>query len=171
MEAKARLFGHPVHQMLVVFPLGLLATSFFFDVAYLIVHRSELAVVSDWMIFAGVIGAVIAAVFGLIDWLYIPRRTRAKKVGFWHGLGNIIVAGLFAASWFLRRPDPADPAILTIILSAPLWRRRRRRRAPRRAGLAQRPSGIREPRDLLGARALAGGVERAHGPIQHLHAE
>ncbi len=118
MEAKAKLFGHPVHQMLVVFPLGLLATSFFFDVAYLIVHRSELAMVSDWMIFAGVIGAVIAAVFGLIDWVSIPRRTRAKKVGFLHGVGNVVVAGLFAASWFLRQPNPSDPAILTILLSS-----------------------------------------------------
>src|SRR2546425_13348411 len=118
MEAKATLFGHPVHQMLIVFPLGLLATSFFFDVAYLIVHRSELAVVSDWMIFAGVIGALIAAVFGLIDWVHIPRRTRAKKVGFWHGLGNVIAVGLFAGSWFLRRPNPSDPAIFVIILSS-----------------------------------------------------
>ena len=118
MEAKAKLLGHPVHQMLVVFPLGLLATSFFFDVAYLIVHRSELAIVSEWMIFAGVIGAVIAAVFGLIDWVSIPRRTRAKKVGFLHGVGNVVVAGLFAASWFLRQPNPSDPAIPTIILSS-----------------------------------------------------
>jgi uncharacterized membrane protein len=118
MEAKAKLFGHPVHQMLVVFPLGLLATSFFFDVAYLIFHRSDLAMVSDWMIFSGVIGAVIAAVFGLIDWVSIPRRTRAKKVGFLHGVGNVIVVGLFGASWFLRQPTPSDPTILTILLSS-----------------------------------------------------
>ena len=35
MQAKARLFGHPIHQMLIVFPLGLLATSVFFDIARL----------------------------------------------------------------------------------------------------------------------------------------
>ena len=114
MEAKARLFGHPVHQMLVVFPLGLLATSFFFDVAYLIVHRSELAVVSDWMIFAGVIGALVAAVFGLVDWLGIPSGTRAKAIGAWHGIGNVIVTGLFAVSWWVRRGDPSTPATMML---------------------------------------------------------
>jgi uncharacterized membrane protein len=35
MEAKAKLFGHSIHQMLIVFPLGLLATSFIFDIIYL----------------------------------------------------------------------------------------------------------------------------------------
>ena len=118
MEAKARLFGHPVHQMLIVFPLGLLATAFFFDVAFLIVHLAELAIVSDWMIFAGVIGGLVAALFGLIDWLGIPRKTRAKRIGLWHGAGNVVVVGLFAGSWFLRRPNPAEPLLLAIILSA-----------------------------------------------------
>ena len=118
MEAKARLFGHPIHQMLIVFPLGLLATAFFFDVAFLILHHGDLAVVSDWMIFAGVIGGLVAALFGLIDWLGIPRKTRAKRIGLWHGAGNVIVVALFAASWFLRRPNPAEPVLVAIILSA-----------------------------------------------------
>ena len=81
MEAKAKLLGHPIHQMLIVFPLGLLATSFFFYIAYLITKRGELGVVSFWMIFAGVISALIAAVFGLVDWLGIPSNTRAKAIG------------------------------------------------------------------------------------------
>ena len=118
MEAKAKLLGHPIHQMLIVFPLGLLATAFFFDVAFLILHHEELAVVSDWMIFAGVIGGLVAALFGLIDWLGIPRKTRAKRIGLWHGAGNVVVVGLFAGSWFLRRPNPAEPVLVAIILSA-----------------------------------------------------
>jgi len=118
MQAKARLFGHSVHQMLIVFPLGLLATSFFFDIAWLATRRSEFAIVAFWMIFAGVIGALVAAVFGLIDWLGIPNGTRAKMIGLWHGGGNIVVAGLFMASWFLRRDSPGTPMIPTIFLSA-----------------------------------------------------
>jgi len=118
MEAKAKLLGHPIHQMLVVFPLGLLATSFFFDIAYLITKRGDLAVVAFWMIFAGVIGALVAAVFGLIDWLGIPSNTRAKAIGLWHGGGNVLVAALFAVSWFLRRGFAAAPSILPIVLSA-----------------------------------------------------
>jgi uncharacterized membrane protein len=118
MEAKAKLLGHPIHQMLIVFPLGLLATSLFFDIAWLVAKRNELAVVSHWMIFAGVISGLIAAVFGLIDFLGIPSGTRAKKVGALHGIGNVVVVVLFAASWFVRRDNPGVPATSAIFLSA-----------------------------------------------------
>jgi uncharacterized membrane protein len=118
MKAKARIFGHPVHLILIVFPLGLLATSFFFDLAYLAKGRTELAVVSSWMIFAGVLGGAAAAVFGLIDWLAIPRGTRAWRVGAWHGGGNLIVAALFAVSWCIRRDAPGHPEAIAIALSA-----------------------------------------------------
>jgi uncharacterized membrane protein len=48
---------------------------------------------------------VAAAIFGLWDWLAIPRETRAKRIGLVHGGGNAIVMGLFALSWFLRLDD------------------------------------------------------------------
>lgn len=118
MEARAKLLGHPIHQMLIVFPLGLLATSFFFDLAYLATKNGQLAVVSYWMIVAGVIGGLLAAVFGLIDWLGIPSNTRAKAIGAWHGGGNVIVTLLFATSWWLRRGDPSLPSMTMIVLSA-----------------------------------------------------
>jgi uncharacterized membrane protein len=104
--------------MLIVFPLGLLATSLFFDIAYLITNRGELARVAYWMIFAGVIGALLAAVFGLIDWLGIPGGTRAKRLGAYHGIGNVIVVAIFAVSWWVRRGDPSTPATMAIVLSA-----------------------------------------------------
>jgi len=118
MKAKARLFGHPIHQMLIVFPLGVLAMSLFFDIAYLITERTELGTTAFWMIFGGVIGGLLAAIFGLIDWLAIPAGTRAKRIGLWHGVGNVVVVGLFIASWFLRRPDPGLPKIAAIVVSA-----------------------------------------------------
>lgn len=118
MDAKAKLLGHPIHQMLIVFPLGLLATSFFFDIANLIVKRGELATVAYWMIFAGVIGGLLAAVFGLIDWLAIPRGTRAKAIGAWHGGGNVVVVALFIGSWLIRRGAPAETSMTAIVLSA-----------------------------------------------------
>ena len=117
MKARARIFGHPVHQILIVFPLGLLATSFFFDLAWLARGRAELAVVSSWMIFAGVLGGVAASLFGVIDWLAIPRGTRAWRVGAWHGGGNLIVAVLFAVSWLIRRDTPSHPEGIAIALS------------------------------------------------------
>src|SRR5258706_1824166 len=118
MEARAKLFGHPIHQMLIVFPLGLLATSFFFDIGWLVTKAGSVGVVSYWMIFAGVIGGLVAAVFGLIDWLAIPPGTRAKFIGAWHGIGNVFVVALFVASWLLRRGDPEVPPMSAIVLSA-----------------------------------------------------
>jgi uncharacterized membrane protein len=118
MESKAKLFGHPIHQMLIVFPLGLLATSLFFDVIALASGHRGLLQASWYMIAAGVISGLIAAVFGLIDFLSIPGGTRAKRVGTLHGLGNVVVVLLFSASWFLRRGTPMDPPTLAIILSA-----------------------------------------------------
>jgi uncharacterized membrane protein len=104
--------------MLIVFPLGLLATSFFFDIGWLVTKVGDLGVVSFWMIFAGVIGGLLSAVFGLIDWLAIPPGTRAKFIGAWHGIGNVFVVALFIASWLLRRGDPEVPSMSAIVLSA-----------------------------------------------------
>ncbi len=117
MKARALILGHPIRQILIVFPLGLLATSFFFDLAWLMRGREQLAIVAWWLIFAGVTGGVAAAVFGFIDWLAIPRRTRARRVGAFHGGGMGIVAVLYAASWLLRRDTPANPEATAILLS------------------------------------------------------
>jgi uncharacterized membrane protein len=64
-----------------------------------------------------VIGGLVAAVFGLIDWLGIPSGTRAKAIGLWHGGGNVVVVVLFIASWFLRRGHAAAPTT-AVVLSA-----------------------------------------------------
>ena len=119
MEARAKLFGHSIHQILIVFPLGLLATALFFDLIALAMDRHQgLFVASFYMIAAGIIGGLLAAVFGLIDFLKIPATTRAKRVGRLHGVGNVVVVVLFAASWWLRRGAPADPPTIAIVLAA-----------------------------------------------------
>jgi uncharacterized membrane protein len=119
MEARAKLFGHPIHQMLIVFPLGLLAMALFFDLIALAMGRHHgLFGASYYMIAAGIVTGLLAAVFGLIDFLKIPSGTRAKRVGLLHGGGNVVVVVLFAASWWLRRGTPADPPTLAIVLAA-----------------------------------------------------
>lgn len=104
MEARAKLLGHSVHQMLIVFPLGLLATSVVFDVIGLISGGATWPLVAFWTMAAGIVGALIAAPFGLVDFLAIPRGTRARRIGVVHGAGNAVVALLFLASWLLRSP-------------------------------------------------------------------
>jgi len=118
MPARVRIFGHPLHLILIVFPLGLLATSFFFDLAWLATGREQLAIVAWWMIFAGVAGGLAASIFGLIDYLGIPAGTKARRIGALHGGGNTVVATLFAISWLLRRDLPGHPEGVAIALSA-----------------------------------------------------
>jgi len=116
MEARVKLLGHPLHQMLIVLPLGILAGAVIFDVIHLLAGGAQWALIAYWLIPVGVVGALLAALFGLADWTRIPRGTRAKRVGAVHGVGNVGVVVLFAASWLLRRGpgigDPGTPAIL-----------------------------------------------------------
>ncbi len=86
METRFKLFGHPVHPFLVVFPLGLLSTAVVFDLIYVFTSGSEFAVFSYWAMAAGLLGAAVAAGFGLLDYLAIPQDTRAKRVATLHGL-------------------------------------------------------------------------------------
>jgi uncharacterized membrane protein len=106
MESKVKLFGHPIHPILIVFPLGLLAISVIFDLARMFTGNDVLATVAFWNIAAGVIGGLLAAVFGFLDWISIPARTRAKQIGLMHGGGNVVVVALFAVSWLLRLNEP-----------------------------------------------------------------
>jgi uncharacterized membrane protein len=117
MESKVKLFGHPIHPMLIVFPLGLLSTAVLFDVLYLVTGNPDLAIVSFWAMAAGIVGGLLAALFGAWDWLAIPRDTRAKRIGLWHGGGNVVIVALFALSWILRLGDATYlPNIVPLVI-------------------------------------------------------
>ena len=119
MESRAKAFGHPIHPMLIVFPLGLLATALGLDIAYAITERQALGIAAFWNIAIGVVTGLVAAVFGLIDWLAIPRGTRAKRIGLLHGLGNVVVVALFTLSWLSRYDSPFhEPRLVSIVLEA-----------------------------------------------------
>lgn len=118
MESRIKLFGHPIHPMLIVFPAGLFTSTVIMDILYLVFRNPVLATVAFYMIIIGVVGGLLAAVFGFIDWSGLPNDSRAKNIGLWHGLGNFVIVVLFAVSWFLRRGS-ADfvPSALAMILS------------------------------------------------------
>jgi uncharacterized membrane protein len=115
MESRYKFAGHPIHPMLIVFPLGLLSTAVVFDIIYLVSDNSRWTEVAYYMIIAGVIGGLAAALFGWLDWSAIPGGTRAKRVGLAHGLGNVLVLGLFLLSWILRRGNPAAPPTEAVV--------------------------------------------------------
>ncbi len=122
MESAAKAAGHPIHQQLVAFPLGLLATAVVFDVLRLLTDDGGFATASFYMIGAGIVTGLLAAVFGLVDYLGIPRGTRAQRVGAAHGAGNVVVVALFAVSWGLRHGEsghvPSTAAFLLGVLAA-----------------------------------------------------
>jgi uncharacterized membrane protein len=117
MDSHAKAAGHPIHQQLIVFPLGLLATAVLFDVLRLLTDDDGFATASYYMIAAGIISGLLAAVFGAIDYLAIPTGTRAKRIGMVHGVGNVVVVLLFVVSWLLRVDEPGHaPTTLAFVI-------------------------------------------------------
>jgi uncharacterized membrane protein len=117
MKARAKILGHPVHPMLIVFPLGLLPCSVVCDVVHQLLRSGPWAILAFYMMGAGIVGGLVAGIFGLIDWLSIPSGTRAKRVGSWHGMLNLAVILLFTCSWLLRHGNPTDVSFLATILA------------------------------------------------------
>lgn len=115
-------YGHPFHPILVTIPIGAWVGSVVFDIASRAVDDpAALARGAYWMIAVGVIAALLAAVFGLLDLLAIPAGTRARTVGLIHMALNLTVVALFVVSWLLRAndgldgPTPALPLVLSIV--------------------------------------------------------
>ena len=101
MKSKASISGHPIHPMLIPFPIGLWATSFVVDVLFYFLRHPTLLVIAKFMIAAGCLGAIAAAIPGIIDWLAI-KNGDAKRVANWHARLNVAALVIFAISFFLR---------------------------------------------------------------------
>jgi uncharacterized membrane protein len=106
MESKAKFLGHPIHPMLIVFPLGLFVMSVVFDIVYLVTGNPLFPAISYYDMIAGIIGGLVAAIFGFRDWLAIQSDTRAKRLATIHGIGNVLIVVLFTISWFMRQNSP-----------------------------------------------------------------
>ena len=102
MESRAKLAGHAIHPMLITLPLGLLGTAVVFDIIRAFTDDADFAVASFYMLAAGIIGGLLAALFGLVDWLAIPRwhpgqAGRAVAWGWQRGRGGAVCRQLAAA--------------------------------------------------------------------------
>lgn len=107
MASPASIAGHPIHPMLIPFPIGLWSFSLIADLIYL--WRNN-PIWHDWIAFytllAGIIGAVLAALFGIIDWLSL-KDSAVVKIANWHARLNVIALLVFAASFYLRTASGA----------------------------------------------------------------
>jgi uncharacterized membrane protein len=107
MASPASIGGHPIHPMIIPFPIALWVFSLIADVIYLWRGNS---VWRDWIAFytllGGILGAAAAAVPGLIDWLSLKDR-EVVKIANWHARLNVIALLIFAASFYLRTASGA----------------------------------------------------------------
>ena len=96
-------YGHPFHPIAVIIPIGAWVSSVVFDlIAITQSSPAPFVMGARILIIIGLIGAVVAAVLGFLDWLTIPRGTPARATGTTHMTLNMIVMGIFLASLLLR---------------------------------------------------------------------
>ena len=107
MRSKANIKGHPIHPMLIPFPLALWVTSFIVDILYYFTQHPTLLTLAKFLLAAGCIAALAAAIFGFIDWLAI-NNDEVKRVANWHARLNVIALIVFTISLFLRMGSYSD---------------------------------------------------------------
>jgi uncharacterized membrane protein len=100
MSTPASIRKHPIHPMLVVFPLALWTSAVAFDVVSMVGGNGIFRAVAFYDIAAGIVGAVAAAVPGIID--YFTLSGSAARVGTWRMVLNVVALALFTVSWVLR---------------------------------------------------------------------
>lgn len=101
--------GHPFHPVLVTIPIGAWVASLVFDLVSRSADDPEVfATGAYWLVGIGVLGAAVAAVFGLLDLLSVPAGTKARRTGQLHLVLNLAVTAAFVVSFALRRGDTAD---------------------------------------------------------------
>jgi uncharacterized membrane protein len=116
MASRASIGGHPIHPILIPFPIALLVFSLIADLIYLWRGNPVWeSYVAFYTLLGGIIGGAAAAVPGLIDWATLTDRD-AVRVANWHARVNIITLVIFIASFYLRTSSGAAwiPSIPTV---------------------------------------------------------
>jgi uncharacterized membrane protein len=120
LSVAAGPYGHPFHPILVTVPIGAWITSFVLDIGSRTADvPGALARGAFWAIGVGIVGALVAALFGLLDLFDIPRGTRAFRTGLLHMAINLAVVGAFVASfiWRASRGVAIETSVAQLVLS------------------------------------------------------
>jgi uncharacterized membrane protein len=110
---SASFKGHPVHPMLVVLPLGLWTFALVCDVATLLGGGQGWQTTALYATGGGVVGALLAAIPGLVDLLSITDAT-VRRVAVWHMVLNLLAVAVFAIAFWMRWQDPASRAAMLL---------------------------------------------------------
>ena len=108
MQGKATLAGHPIHPILITFPIGCFVASVISDIIFLASGSSFWGAMSMWLAGFGVVGGLLAAFSGFVDYLSAPMSTQARTVANWHATLNLGVVILFAVAFAVRYFDQAS---------------------------------------------------------------
>ncbi|PRP93685.1 DUF2231 domain-containing protein [Enhygromyxa salina] len=102
--SKAAIAGHPIHPMLIPFPVALLSIVLVTDIVFAVTESTFWSSVSYYALWAGIVSAALAGVFGLIDFVGVPRA-RSVRAGWAHLLLNIAIVALATVNLILRGGD------------------------------------------------------------------
>jgi len=100
-HSTARIAGHPLHPMVIPFPIAFFVSAFVTDLIFLNSGRPGFAEASVWLLGAGIATALLAAVFGFTDFLG-DRQVRSLRHAWWHMIGNLTAVVLEAVNLYLR---------------------------------------------------------------------
>lgn len=100
-ESTASIAGHPIHPMLIPFPIAFLVAAFVCDLAYWARPSDAWAQAAEWLLGAGIAMALAAAAFGFTDFFGNPL-VRAISDAWQHMIGNLVAVLLALANWWLR---------------------------------------------------------------------
>jgi uncharacterized membrane protein len=106
-------YGHPFHPFLVTIPIGAWVSSFVLDIATRVSSGGSrsLTDASYWLIVIGIIGALVAAVFGLLDLLTTPSGSKARRVALTHMALNLTVVVLYVVNAVWRHGNHHAPQV------------------------------------------------------------
>jgi uncharacterized membrane protein len=111
-------YGHPFHPILITIPIGTWTASVIFDIIGFIADDPEpYAVPSRILILIGLVGAVVAAVFGLLDMSQIERGTPARRTALIHMSLNLGIMVLFLVNLLVRLGDPEQISVFGFVLT------------------------------------------------------
>jgi uncharacterized membrane protein/nitrite reductase/ring-hydroxylating ferredoxin subunit len=119
VRSTASFKGHPIHVILIPFPIAFLSGSFVADAAGLLLDHPTFQVMGGYLALAGVVMALVAAVPGAVDYFTtVPPDSSGKDRATKHALANLSAVALFVVALVVRGGIEAAPSLATLGIEA-----------------------------------------------------